>query len=218
MKRHGLLISFEGVDGSGKSTQAKLLYEYLQKEHFRVRFIREPGGTQISERIRKILLDPEIRDMGLRTELLLFLASRAELVEKVIAPAISKGEIVIADRFADSTFAYQVFGRRLPNREVRLINNFAVSKIKPDLTFLVDMPPEAAHKRLNKTKDRMESENMQFHRRVRNGFLKLARSESQRIRLLDGRLSPDEIWKEVRSTAMTLVLRRGIATRAQSSN
>jgi dTMP kinase len=217
MSRSGALITFEGIDGSGKSTQAALLRKFLSDKGYSFEFVREPGGTGVSEAIRKILLDKRHGAMDSRTELLLFLAARAELIGEVIVPAIAAGKIVIADRFSDSTFAYQIYGRRLPERTVRQINAFVTDKIKPDLTFLVDLDVGRARQRLKQQKDRMESAEMAFHRRVRAGFLEIAGAEPNRLKLLDGRCPPDEIWQEVKEMTLRFLHRRKIEPHKKSS-
>lgn len=210
MKASGLLVTFEGIDGSGKSTQATLLRDSLTESGFRVVFVREPGGTPISEKIRKILLDRENTGISFRSEVLLYLAARAEVVDKVIAPALASGNVVIADRFYDSTYAYQISGRLLPERVVRMVNRFASESLVPDLTFLVDLPVRAAQKRLQREKDRLESEGIYFQQRVRDGFLELARAEPRRIRVLDGRANVDDLFVTVRKTVLRLLKRRKI--------
>jgi len=211
MKRRGILISFEGIDGSGKSTQARLLYEHLRKQRRKVLFLREPGGTTVSEAVRAILLDTRHKRLNVRAELLLFLAARAQLVDQVIIPALKAGTIVITDRFSDSTFAYQIFGRGLPAQIVRRMNAFAADHIRPDLTFLVDLEVGAARGRLKQTKDRMESSTVKFHRAVRRGFLEIAGAEPRRVRVLDGRLSPEAVFESVRADTTVLLQRRGFA-------
>ncbi|MGB5107662.1 MAG: dTMP kinase [Candidatus Zixiibacteriota bacterium] len=208
MKRSGVLISFEGVDGSGKSTQARMLYEYLRKQRFEVLFIREPGGTAVSEAIRAILLDNKHKQMNPRAELLLFLASRAELVDKVINPALKDGKIVITDRFSDSTLAYQIDGRKLPRKVVVATNDFAAEGVKPNLTFIVDLEIARAHSRLKARKDRMESSAEDFHRRVRRGFLKIAKSEPRRAKVVDGRESQEIIFKQVLAVTQQFLKRK----------
>ncbi len=211
MRRRGILISFEGIDGSGKSTQARLLYDHLRKQRRKVLFLREPGGTAVSEAVRAILLDTRHKQLSVRAELLLFLAARAQLVDQVIVPALRAGTIVITDRFSDSTFAYQIFGRGLPDQIVRRMNAFAADQIRPDLTFLVDLEVGAARGRLKQTKDRMESSAVKFHRAVRRGFLAIARAEPRRVRVLDGRLSPEAVFESVRVDTTALLKRRGFA-------
>ena len=204
------MITFEGIDGSGKSTQARLLQEYLEKHHYPLVFVREPGGVEIAESIRQILLDGRNLSMHPRTELLLFLSARSELVDKVIAPALKSGKIVISDRYSDSTFAYQINGRGLPPKEVQNLNRFAAAGIKPDLTFLVDLDVKTAHQRLIQSKDRMESAEITFHKRVRQGFLEIAKGEPKRVKVLDGSLSQEEIWRDVLQLTLNLIIRRDI--------
>lgn len=210
MAKRGVLISFEGVDGSGKSTQARMLFEYLRSNYFDALFIREPGGTPVSEAIRNILLDNSHEKMNARTELLLFLASRSELVDKVIEPALKSGKVVVTDRFSDSTFAYQIDGRRLPGPVVKSTNAFAANNTKPDLTFVVDLKVEKAHQRLKSGKDRMESAAADFHRRVRQGFLKIAKAEPRRVKVMDGRRSQEEIFSEILAITAPFLTRRKI--------
>lgn len=197
MKHTGVLISFEGIDGSGKSTQAQLLKEYLVARKCGVVYVREPGGTKASEAIREVLLHDRELGMSDFTELMLFLAARADLIDKVIEPALRHGRIVIADRFADSTFAYQAYGRGINLKLVKQLNEVATRGVKPGLTFLVDLPEREAHQRLKRQKDRMESLPSVFHQRVRQGFRKLAAAEPRRIKVVDGRRSEEEIWTEV---------------------
>ncbi|MBK7091171.1 MAG: dTMP kinase [bacterium] len=210
MTKRGILISFEGVDGSGKSTQARMLYDYLKANRFNVLFIREPGGTPVSESVRAILLDNSHKQMSARAELLLFLAARAELVDKVIEPALKQGKIVITDRFSDSTIAYQIDGRKLPAKVVKDTNEFAAAKIKPNLTFIVDLEIAKAHVRLKANKDRMESAASDFHKRVRNGFLKIAKAEPRRVKVVDGRNTPEEIFTEILAVSQAFLNRRKI--------
>lgn len=210
MNKSGALITFEGVDGSGKSTQATLLRDLLTEQGYRVTFLREPGGTPISEQIRRILLDRKSEGISFRSELLLYLAARAEVVDKVIGPALGEKQIVIADRFYDSTYAYQIQGRLLPAKVVKMANKFAADSLKPDLTFLVDLPVRLAQKRLLQEKDRLESEGIYFQQRVRDGFLELARAEPRRIIVLDGREKVTDIFPLVRAATLKLLKRRKI--------
>lgn len=210
MNKRGVLISFEGVDGSGKSTQARMLHEYLKRLKYNVLFIREPGGTSVSEAIRAILLDNKNAPMGARTELLLFLAARAELVDKVIAPALRQGKIIITDRFSDSTLAYQIDGRKLPRKVVADANSFAAAKVKPNLTFIVDLGIAKAHSRLKEKRDRMESAAQAFHQRVRRGFLKIAQAEPRRVKVVDGQQPAEVIFGEILATTRKFFTRRRI--------
>jgi dTMP kinase len=218
MNKPGVLITFEGIDGSGKSTQARLLLDLLNQKDYPVTFLREPGGTPISEQLRTILLDHRSDGISFRAELLLYLAARAEVVTKVIEPGIKAGLVVIADRFYDSTYAYQIFGRLLPERAVRTANNFATGSLKPDLTFLVDLPVRLAEKRLYREKDRLESQGIYFHQRVREGFLKLAEAEPGRIKLLDGSRAVEDIFATVQESSLRLLRRRRIAPQARRSH
>lgn len=216
MTQRGILISFEGVDGSGKSTQARLLFDYLKSRHFNVLFIREPGGTPVSESVRAILLDNTHNQMSARAELLLFLAARAELVDKVIEPALRLGKIIVTDRFSDSTLAYQIEGRGLPAKTVKDTNEFAAAKVKPNLTFVVDLEIAKAHVRLKAKKDRMESAARDFHQRVRRGFLKIAEAEPRRVKVVDGRNTPEEIFAEILAVSQSFLNRRKIGPQKRS--
>ncbi|MBI5970471.1 MAG: dTMP kinase [Deltaproteobacteria bacterium] len=185
-------ITFEGVEGCGKSTQVELLKGYLEKKGFKVLLVREPGGTRLGEKVRAILLNSEGDGMAPLTELFLYEACRAELVEKVIAPALKRGVFVICDRFVDSTVAYQGFGRGLKT-DIPLLNKLASNGLTPDVTFLLDLDPEIglkrARKRISKTalkEDRFEKESLDFHKRVRKGFLKIAADTPKRVRVISG--------------------------------
>lgn len=206
----GVLITFEGVEGSGKSTQAQLLVEYLKEKGREVVFSREPGGTEIGERIRDILLDPDCRQMDARTELFLYLASRNQHVREKILPALRAGKVVVLDRFADSSVAYQGFGRELGERFVSRLNKLATRGLKPDITFLVDVPVMVGYQRKEKGKlDRMEQEEVKFHERVRNGYLRLARRAPGRIKVVAGEREPMEIQKEIRLLVDRMLERKG---------
>ncbi|MBX2990729.1 MAG: dTMP kinase [Bacteroidetes bacterium] len=196
-----MFISFEGLDFSGKSTQAKLLVERLRQQHHTVHFIREPGGTVISEKIRDILLDKNHLEMSDAAEILLFSASRSQLVRQVINPALQRGEIVVCDRYCDSTTAYQGYGRGLNLDDVRTINRFATGSTMPDLTILVDIPIEEIERRKTQAGlsfDRMESAGRAFYERVRHGYHTLAAGDHPRWFLVDGMLSIETIEKEIR--------------------
>jgi dTMP kinase len=205
--KRGVLISFEGVEGSGKTTQARALVDWLNGAGLPNLFVREPGGTSVGEMIREILLRPGLA-INARCEALLFLAARSQLVAEMIIPALRTRQIVVTDRFADSTFAYQVCGRGLPPRLVSIINRFAASGIKPDLTFLVDIDARKRHER-GKGRDRMETENEAYHDRVRGGFLKLARRARKRIRVLDGEKPVADLAREVTAQVQNLLINKG---------
>jgi dTMP kinase len=194
-----MFLTLEGIDFSGKSTQAKMLVDTLSAERT-ICFLREPGGTPISERIRNILLDKKNLELTDRAELLLFSASRAQLVASVIRPALARGEIVICDRYYDSTTAYQGAGRGLPMDAVRTINTFATGGLAPDLTLFIDIPVDEIERRraaAGKGFDRMEAAGREFFQRVRDGYCALAAAEPDRFVRIDGTRSPEEVHAEV---------------------
>ena len=183
----GLFISFEGVDGCGKSTQVKLLRDKIRSEGRKVELVREPGGLKISEEIRKILLNPDNSAMNFETEALLMTASRAQLTEEVIRPLLVKGFFVIADRFSDSTLAYQGGGRKLDLNILKKINSFATKNLVPDITFLIDIKPEDAMMRSGLTSpDRIEGAGIDLQKEVQKTYLSLAKEFSNRFIILDG--------------------------------
>tara|TARA_X000000950_G_scaffold43306_1_gene48638 strand:+ start:2632 stop:3276 length:645 start_codon:yes stop_codon:yes gene_type:complete len=183
----GLFISFEGVDGCGKSTQVKLLRDKIGSEGRKVELVREPGGLKISEEIRKILLNPENSAMNFETEALLMIASRAQLTEEVIRPLLVKGFFVIADRFSDSTLAYQGGGRKLDLNILKKINSFATKNLVPDITFLIDIKPEDAMMRSGlASTDRIEGAGIDLQKDVQKTYLSLAKEFSNRFIILDG--------------------------------
>ncbi len=199
-----MLITFEGLDCSGKTTQAKLLAERLERMGKRVMILREPGGTTISERIREILLDKKHTQLNRITELFLFSASRAQLVSEVIKPALKKNYIVICDRFYDSTTAYQGWGRGIDIEGIQKIHTVATSGLVPDITFLIDIDASEATRRKKAAElkeDRMESSGRAFYEKVRKGYFELARKEPKRFVVLKGNKTIDEIgeiiWKTV---------------------
>lgn len=184
----GRLITFEGIDGTGKTTQIIRLVAALRASGVRVLELREPGGTVISEAIRPILLDSKHAEMSQETELLLFAAARAQLVREVIQPALAEGTWVLCDRFIDSTVAYQGYGRGLDLEMIETLNRYAVGSCRPDITFLFDLPVETAVQRRAGRQgkaDRLEAESLAFVRRTRDGYLALAAREPGRIILVD---------------------------------
>ena len=194
----GLFISFEGVDGCGKTTQVKLLRDKLLSENDKVELVREPGGIKISEDIRKILLSPNNISMNYQTEALLMVASRAQLTFELIIPLLKKGNIVLADRFSDSTLAYQGGGRKLDLNILKKINNFATKNLVPDLTFLIDISPEDAFQRASATSmDRIEGAGIDFQNKVRKTYLKLANEYADRFIVLDGYKSVNDIHSRI---------------------
>ena len=197
----GRFISLEGIEGTGKSTQAKLLSDYLKEKGFDVVLTEEPGGTQIGLRIRELLLSVEHKGMTAVTELLLYNASRSQHIREIILPAISRGAIVITDRFTDSTIAYQGFGRGIDPGLIDSIDLIATERLRPDITILLDLDAEVGLKRnkgINKT-DRLELEDLEFHQRVRNGYHNLAEKEPERIKLIDASAGIQEIHNRISS-------------------
>jgi dTMP kinase len=189
-----MFITFEGIDGCGKTTQLKKLADYLTKTGKNVMTIREPGGNKFSESIRELLLDKS-NNLSPVTELLLFEAARSHLVETVIKPALSDGVIVLSDRFYDSTTAYQGFGRGLDMDDVIQCNAIATGALKPDITFYLDVPLEVAAQRSgNREKDRIELAGNSFFERVRLGFRELAKMESHRIIQIDATRTAEETF------------------------
>ena len=207
--RTGRFITFEGPEGGGKTTQAKRLIQRLREHGHEVLYTREPGGTPTGEAIRDILQhDKAGEPIAAEAEVFLFAASRAQLVRKVIIPALEKGVIVVCDRFADSTTAYQGYGRGFPVEQMLAINAFAIDGAQPDLTLLLDVPVNLGFQRISErqrvlfeTSDRIEREEREFHERVRNGYLALARRWPERFLRLDADRDPDrvegDVWEAV---------------------
>ena len=195
--RLGLFITFEGIDGCGKSTQLNLSARFLMSEGYNVVKLREPGSTVVSERIRRILLDKRL-DMSDTTELLLYEAARAELVASEIEPALKKGAIVLCDRFYDSTTAYQGFGRGLDINIVKRLHRIAVGDVQPNMTLVFDIDLKTGLTRVGRKRDRLESQSKQFFSRVRKGFLEIAYAEPRRVKVIDARRSIDEIFVDVK--------------------
>ncbi len=200
----GLFITFEGPEGSGKSTQARRLVAWLREQGADVLATREPGGTPIGDRIRQILLSPETVGLTAEAEVLLFSASRAQLVREVIRPHLDRGGVVVCDRYADSTYAYQGFGRGLDMRALEEITRFATGGLVPDLTFLLDVPvgEGLARKRNGEGEDdwnRMEQEVLAYHERVRRGYLELASRDPDRWAVLDALRPVEALQAEIRA-------------------
>ena len=200
----GRFITFEGGEGCGKSTQVKRLKEALEREGVRVLLTREPGGTWLSEEIRRLIKDQETDAPCDRSELLLFLAARAQLVKNVIRPALEAGTWVVSDRFSDSTLAYQGYGRGMSLDFIASANAFACEGLKPDLTLLLDVTPETAQSRMhrretatNTSADRIELAGDAFHARLRKGFAELAKADPGRILTIDANGTVDEVWEEI---------------------
>ena len=201
-KTTGRLISFEGSEGSGKSTQLSRLAAHLQKTGREVVSTREPGGTEIGEQIRNIIVHNSKGDeMCAETELLLFAAARAQLVREVIAPSLMRGAFVISDRYLDSSTVYQGIGRNLAADPVNQINRFAIGNVMPDLTIVIDVPTEVSLERIRRRAsdlpDRMERENIDFYNKIREGYLLLAKGMPERLVVVDGSRDEDTTEKSV---------------------
>ena len=195
-----MFITFEGIDFCGKSTQIELLKSYLLKNKKKVQVLREPGGTEISEKIRTMLLDKKNSKMLMEAEFLLFSASRAQLVREKIRPYLDEGIYVISDRFHDSSTAYQGYGRRISIEVILNIHKLAIGNTIPDITFFIDIPVEIAEQRrqekLSEQLDRIENSNMDFYSRVRKGYFELAKNEN-RFRILDGIDNVENIHEKI---------------------
>lgn len=196
-KVNPFFITFEGIDGCGKSTQAILTYEYLSSCGYKVKLLREPGSTRVAEKIREILLDKR-NSITDTTELFLYEAARAEISGREIAPLLKKGYIVLCDRFYDSTTAYQGYGRKLDVKMVRSLHRVATGNLIPNLTLLFDVDLEIAFSRGKKNKDRLELQSKQFFNRVRRGFLEIARKERRRVKIIDAASPLEDVFTEVK--------------------
>ncbi len=193
----GLFITFEGADGCGKTTQIKLVKDYLEKSGYEVVLTREPGAKGLGEKIREILLnyDGIVSD---RCESFLFLADRAQNIDTIVNPAVEKGKIVLCDRHIDSTVAYQGYGRGLDLKRINKLNLLATDGRVPDLTIVFDIDVETSMQRVGKEKDRMESAGIEFHNRVRNGYLEIAKNEPERVKVVDGREGIEKVFENVK--------------------
>lgn len=198
--KKGFFITFEGVDGSGKGTQVQMLKDFFEKNNIDAIFTREPGGTNVSEKIRNIILDKSNTEITDIAEMFLFSASRSALVENVVKPAISEGKIVVCDRFVDSSIAYQGYGRNLGADLVANVNKIALNGCLPDVTFLLDLSSEVGEKRnkqFEEKQDRMETNSAMFKQKVRLGFLEIAEQNPKRFVVLDASKSKEEIFENV---------------------
>ncbi len=215
--KKGIFITVEGIEGCGKSTQAKILRRYLEKKGFEVILTREPGGTEIGNQIRRILLDRKNKKIIPVAELLLYAASRAQHVNEVISPGIAEGKIVICDRFSDATTAYQGYGRGLDRKLIFLLDKISTGGLVPDLTIVLDLPEEIGLERAKKRnremgisegEGRIEEESLTFHRKVRKGYLKIASSNKKRVRVINSLSNINEINAEICKEADKLIKRK----------
>jgi len=217
-----LFITFEGVEGSGKTTQIRRLERHLIRKGIPCKVTREPGGPPISEKVRRILLNPDHREMVSLSELLLYEAARAQHMKEVIEPILKKGGVVLCDRFSDATIAYQGFGRKLDLELIKRLNHLATRGRKPDVTFLLDCPSGLGLKRAvlrnqrqRKAKEeRFEREEIQFHRRVRRGYLWIAKKEPRRVRVIDTREGVTKSFEKIREIVDDLLIAKGKAQSA----
>ncbi|MBO0822157.1 MAG: dTMP kinase, partial [Nocardiopsaceae bacterium] len=194
----GLFIAFEGGEGTGKTTQARLIAIWLREQGFDVVSTQEPGATKIGMRLRALLLDTAHAGMSPQAELLMYAADRAEHVASVIEPALARGAVVITDRYVDSSLAYQGQGRGLRQQDITMLNRWATGGRLPDLTVLLDLPPEDGLTRRTRSADRLESEPAEFHRRVREGFLALAQADPSRYLVIDAARPVESITEEIK--------------------
>ncbi|OGW58141.1 MAG: dTMP kinase [Nitrospirae bacterium RIFCSPLOW2_12_42_9] len=212
----GIFITFEGIEGCGKTTQAHLLAGYLEEQGYKVLKTREPGGTEISEAVREILLSNDFVKMHPHTEVLLYLASRAQHISDKIKPALEKGMIVISDRFSDSTFVYQCYVRGIDYQIVEEMNSFTTEGISPDITFVLDLEPEEGLRRAvsrnqkhSRKEDRMEKESLEFHQKVREGYLKMAERYPDRIHVISSNRDKTEVQEEIKGIVGRILSQRG---------
>ena len=208
MTDRGLFITFEGTDGAGKTTQIQRLTADLRQTGYDVCLTREPGGTPISEQIRDMLLNPDHSEMAATTELLLYAASRAQHVSEVIKPALDAGKVVISSRFADATVVYQGYGRGLDLDRIHHLNRIATDGVTPDVTFVLDLPVEIGLQRVQNSRgglDRLESEKIEFHRRLREGYQTIAQQEPQRLKIIDAKVSPKRVYAQIQAAIQPLL-------------
>lgn len=194
----GFFITFEGADGCGKTTQSELVKKYLEDKGFDVVWTREPGSIGLGQKIRELLLHYD-GDVAPMCEAFLFLADRAQHIEKFIKPAVDNGKIVLCDRHTDSTIAYQGYGRGEDIVQLKYLNNLATGDMKPDLTFVFDVTTETAQKRVGSEKDRMESAGIEFHKKVRHGYLKIAKQEPERVKVVDANQTIEKVFADTKA-------------------
>lgn len=204
-------ITFEGIEGCGKTTQVSLLKDFLENRSYRVVITREPGGTKIGDAIRKIVLDSSNADIDIKTELLLYQASRAQLIKDVITPSLEQGCVVLCDRFTDATLAYQGYAQGISRDLIKNLNQFTTENLIPDFTVLIDCPVEIGIKRAQDrndrrrqivSEDRFEEKSIAFHQKVRLGYLQIAEQHSARFHIVDGRNDPSAVHQDIRLTLL----------------
>jgi len=205
MLKRGVFITFEGPEGSGKTTHSKLLREFLRKNGFKVLHTREPGGTLISEKIRRILLDPKNKAMDVACEMLLYMAARAQIVSEKILPALNDGKIVVCDRFTDATLAYQGYAGGMDLKVIKNIAGIVTKGLKPDMTFLMDIDAKAGLLRAGRSKDRMERKSILYHNKVRNGYLSIAKKEPTRVKVVSATGDISEAQERIRKIVLNLI-------------
>ncbi|WP_210428860.1 dTMP kinase [Nocardioides eburneiflavus] len=203
----GLFVCFEGGEGAGKSTQSRLLHDWLVERGETVLLTFEPGDTPVGKELRRIVLDPATGELSDRTEALLYAADKAEHVDHVVVPALARGEVVITDRYVDSTLAYQGAGRTLDVAEVEAVARWATGDLRPHLTVVLDLEPEAGLGRFDE-RDRIEGQSLEFHQRVRQGFLDLAAADPDHYVVLDARAAIDDIAAAIRERIEPMLERR----------
>jgi dTMP kinase len=214
---HGIFITLEGIDGTGKSTHARRLAAYLHKRGIATIVTREPGGTKVGEQIRRLLLNPRINRLSSLAELTLMYAAREQHLEEVVRPALARGHVVISDRYNDASFAYQGYGRMLGTKTVRDLDRVICGRTQPDLTLLLDLEPRTAlgrarkrNTRLRMKNTRFENDGLKFQKRVRTGYLALARQQPRRIKLIEADRPVAEIQAEIRKIVDALLVRRHV--------
>ena len=193
----GKFITFEGSEGCGKSTQSRLLLEYFSSRGIPSRLVREPGGVAVSEQIRTILLDKANTRMNPECETLLYMAARAQMVEEAVLPELRAGTVLVCDRFLDSTLAYQGYGCGVDPAAIRMMGDFAVRGLVPDLTFLLDLDIEEGLRRRGGERDRIELRSLEYHNRVRQGYLCIAKANPQRVIVIDARRTVEDIFARI---------------------
>lgn len=213
----GIFITFEGPDGAGKTTVLSMLSEYLKKEGLRVLLTREPGGIPIAEQIREVILNTENTSMDPRTEALLYAAARRQHLAEKVFPALDRGEIVLCDRFIDSSLAYQGHARGLGIEEVRTINEFAIEGVWPYATFYFDIDPEEGLRRITNNNgrefNRLDNENLLFHEKVRAGYMKLIEQDQGRFHIIDARRELSEVYEEAKTKLMEILKRKAVTAK-----